>query len=814
MGPFGLTYARLVEQGYAVLPIMPGTKKPGLPCGSDAHGNEKWMGFPDWTTFPSTPVHHKLWAKSTAGIAILTGGRSGDAVALDNDSDDPAIAAALRKVLPDTPVRKKGAKGDTGFYYGPGIPSRSWTINGRKVVEILGTGRQTVLPPTIHPEAGEPYQWTGSKTLEELRPEELPRLSADVVELIDAALAPFGYVPPEVREPRREYDGLDGLDGYDAADDPHRRLNEAALANLRDWVPALGLYNCRPRAGGGYEAVATWRPSTKGRDKRVRNRNLKIAPDGIRDFGADQGYTAIDLVMAARECDLDAAFIFLSEHLDWSGGEPLLDISLDMSKVEMLGLSDDDGGSQASAPQVSAQVIPLFKPAAPSIVPSIPPPIPPEIPPWRSFQESEKGDDSEASSTSTVPSDPELERLTYVPGLLGDIIDWIVANARLPNRVLALAAALIVIGTLIGRRAMGPTGSATHLYIAMVARASGGKDWPCKAAQMLIKAAGAGAHLHPGDITAQSALHRVLTKMPLCAVVINELIRFLNRIVNPRSNGYEQSLVGNLCDLWSTRFTEYGTTTSAQSDLVTVQSPAISLFGTATPDAFWQVLRGAQVAAGLFSRFLVFESYVRPDEQLFLIEPNSVPATLKDDLTELYQFGNNSFEMAKLNDSNIRPDPQPQDWVNAEAKGVYSQLNKWVRGEIDKNPSQEEYLGRITEQAMRLTMIRAAGIAGHRGKVDAAGMTWGGDLASILITRAMKRSQASLPQTARGQFVENLVSYIISQGSVTRRELQQHIKGRYSTRDIADMLKGSIEAGDIILTPNGYAAPPKSTTKK
>ena len=108
-----------------------------------------------------------------------------------------------------------------------------------------------------------------------------------------------------------------------------------------------------------------------------------------------------------------------------------------------------------------------------------------------------------------------------------------------------------------------------------------------------------------------------------------------------------------------------------------------------------------------------------------------------------------------------------------------------------------------------MATIRAAGIAGHRGKVDVAGMTWAADLASLLVTRAMKQSQASLPQTPRGQFVESLVSYIASRGSVKRWELQQHIKGRYNTRDVADMLKGSIEAGDIIATPDGYAkAPP------
>ena len=41
-------------------------------------------------------------------------------------------------------------------------------------------------------------------------------------------------------------------------------------------------------------------------------------PEGIRDFGADQGYTPLDLVMAACDCDLDTAFRFLSERLGWA----------------------------------------------------------------------------------------------------------------------------------------------------------------------------------------------------------------------------------------------------------------------------------------------------------------------------------------------------------------------------------------------------------------------------------------------------------------------------------------------------------------
>ena len=55
------------------------------------------------------------------------------------------------------------------------------------------------------------------------------------------------------------------------------------------------------------------------------------------------------------------------------------------------------------------------------------------------------------------------------------------------------------------------------------------------------------------------------------------------------------------------------------------------------------------------------------------------------------------------------------------------------------------------------------------------------------------------------QFAEKLVGYIERHGSVTRREIQQHIRSRYSTREVMDILAPSIESGEIVKTPAGYA---------
>ncbi|HEX2337256.1 MAG TPA: hypothetical protein VHI72_12345, partial [Hyphomicrobiaceae bacterium] len=164
-------------------------------------------------------------------------------------------------------------------------------------------------------------------------------------------------------------------------------------------------------------------------------------PKGIKDFGDGRGggngftYTPLDLVMAANDCDLDTAFKFLSEHTGWAG---------DRIVIEAPGPEPTLAEAAEPSPAITVK--------APDATPA------PEAKP--------------------TPVD-ELERYARnVPGVMGEVIEWIVATARRPNRVLALAAAIPLVGTLIGRRVAGPTRSATHLYAVAVAPTGAGKQHP------------------------------------------------------------------------------------------------------------------------------------------------------------------------------------------------------------------------------------------------------------------------------------------------------------------------------------------------
>ena len=422
MGAYAQCAEELIALGYAAVPIMGGTKAPGFFCAG------LWVPLPAWQRrfLDKTPSQQQraLWSKGETGIGVVGGRASHGLIGVDVDTDDSAIKPALMQVLPKSPVRKIGAKGETAFYYGPDIAaSRSWNIDSKRVCDLIADGRQTVLPPTMHPD-GVPYRWL-EQPLAAFKPEELPRLPADICDQIDAVLRPLGWEPDAPRPGN----------GFDDADDasPHRQLNDFAMEHLKCWVPKLQLYKCRP-ARGGYEAVAHWRPSSSGRELELRKRNLSIVPKGIKDFGDGRKggtgftYTPLDLVMAASDCDLDTAFKFLSEATGWAKG-----IWID----ELASVTPTAGRT----PQME------------------PPPVSPTEPQAQPQAESVKAK-LDGRGTSADPDWPILDAAAY-HGLAGDVVRALLPNTEADPAALLLQY-LTYAGNMIGRKPFYRQASVNH----------------------------------------------------------------------------------------------------------------------------------------------------------------------------------------------------------------------------------------------------------------------------------------------------------------------------------------------------------------
>ena len=292
ISPYAQVGPNLVAKGYSAIPIMPGSKRPGLAAN---HGMADWTRFCD--RLP-TDMEVGVWSsRPGVGVGVALGTASGGLVAIDIDSEETAIWGAVEALTGVSPVRKRGRKGYTGFFRASAaLKSRPFKFANGDGVDLLAHGRQTVLPPTIHPDTGKPYAWLGDDTLEHVRPEHLPELPDDVADRLAEVLAPFGYVAQPERNATAH---------TDSCDDRWHETNEAALANLDAWVPHLGIG--AKRNGAGWRAQAKWRNGD--------GFNVSFHPKGIKDFVADEGMTPIDVTMKALDMQFGDAADWLKSRL-------------------------------------------------------------------------------------------------------------------------------------------------------------------------------------------------------------------------------------------------------------------------------------------------------------------------------------------------------------------------------------------------------------------------------------------------------------------------------------------------------------------
>ena len=151
----------------------------------------------EWSQYglemPSEDVRsHWLNVYPDANIGLPFGAASG-LCAIDIDTEDEVLDAALMEILPKSPWVRVGAKGRGLIYRWSG--QRNFKLNGedRKMIcEFLGQGNQMVMPPSIHPKTMKPY--TANANLYDLvKAGAIPTLPENIETVLRELLVKKGY---------------------------------------------------------------------------------------------------------------------------------------------------------------------------------------------------------------------------------------------------------------------------------------------------------------------------------------------------------------------------------------------------------------------------------------------------------------------------------------------------------------------------------------------------------------------------------------------------------------------------------------------
>ena len=194
----------------------------------------------------------------------------------------------------------------------------------------------------------------------------------------------------------------------------------------------------------------------------------------------------------------------------------------------------------------------------------------------------------------------DLERLTYVPGIVGDITEWIVRGATRPNRMMALGVGTVVVGTIIGRYVIGPTGSATHLYIVILAPSGYGKGWPFKAGRLLLREVNK-LLIGPGEWSSQVGFVEVLKRSPLIACFVDEIGDEISLLNSQGMNKFVSKTLGTLKKCYNA-WDVIDTAETRNIKTEEVAWPAVSIVGAATPESFFGAFTTRDVDGGLANR--------------------------------------------------------------------------------------------------------------------------------------------------------------------------------------------------------------------
>lgn len=753
--PYAIVGKRLVDMGFSAVPVLPGSKRPGQ------YAKGVWYGENDWQRFGDRlPSKYEIPIWSTwpdAGVCIVLD----DVVkVVDIDSDDPELIEAVLAVLPPCSVRKRGAKGFSVFYQGSAeIVSRPFNIKPQgsmkpiRAVDLLAKGRQTVLPPTIHPETDAPYVWLEGESLADIEPADLPVLPDNVEELIAKALEPFGFTEEEVKR---------DIIGVEAGDSVWREIKDTALANLDSWVPYLGIPLAKKSPGGTYRGAAVWR----GGD----GFNVSFHSDGIRDMAQDMGLTPIDVVMKSRSMtDMDA-LAWLKNKLDYV--DPWLP-SIDFAKVIRT--------------VYARQGQPVFEEE--------------ELEPAPAVVAPDEVEDTEMPPV-VVPSNGLPPHLCEVPGLVGEIVRWLNQTARNPSPTLNLGAALAYVGALAGRRYEGPTKLRTNVYVVGLAASGFGKEHPRAAIKSLASASGTLSKFFGGNkISSSSALRNRVKQNPSLIYMIDEFGGFMRKVTSAKSGNHEKEIAEDLLEMTGTAGSIFMGADYAQNLAEPIHNPNVCIYGTSTPDAFWKSLASGSVADGFLPRFIVLDAGTkRPAPRDPLENVDSPPNRLIEAVREftVHKFGGNLNGITATGSTSMSP--IHARWGEG-GKRVFDKLVDRMFKTMDSGSKDlEPIYARVAENSMRLALVVAAGSDYANPIITEGIMQWAADVAmrssEMLIDQAEERMSDNDRQ-AEYKRVRSIVDRTGKKGT-TPSDVARSLNGIMDRRRMQDVIEQLKDAGQVI----------------
>lgn len=360
------------------------------------------------------------------------------------------------------------------------------------------------------------------------------------------------------------------------------------------------------------------------------------------------------------------------------------------------------------------------------------------------------------------------KHLLRVPGLIGEIKDYIDKTSYKKQPILSLAASIAAVSTVISRRVRTIDFVFPNLYILGVGCTGCGKERAREVVQEIFIEAGCGELVSYDDLASDAAINTALTKTPACLFLIDEVGRFLKAINSPRAPQHLVGIVTTLIKLFSkSRSVYHGKSYANTKNDIEVHNPHLNIYGTTVPTKLYEALDRGQIEDGFLSRFLIFESEDKNPKLIScenLLIPNNILNQIK------------KWQVQEGNLENLYPDLKIIYYTDA-AKKIINELDERIHILSDKiieRDGDPGIISRVPLIARKLALIRACG-NNFQAEITELDSLWACEIAFWIFEHTKKMLEKNLFDSDYEKNLKNCVEYIKRKKYVSKSELHRNL---------------------------------------
>jgi len=412
------------------------------------------------------------------------------------------------------------------------------------------------------------------------------------------------------------------------------------------------------------------------------------------------------------------------------------------------------------------------------------------------------------------------ELYAELPGVMGEIHNFINATSPKPQPALNLGATLAFMAAAIGRRVqLQHWGVRPNIYVIGIAHSGAGKERALSAIKQMAQSAGLFSKLiGVEEVASDAGIIASVMLQPNQIMLLDEVGFLISAANNQKAGVHIVNVISTLLKLYSSSHTKFKGKSYADVDKVeTVDQPCVSLYGCSTPAGLFAALSSKDVTNGLLSRVVLFDGGDH-DPLGQPAAPRSVPETV---LRWLRAWDEVSPIPNPVHREGGEPVVAPLTVPMApEAMAVAEAFEIEMHAAKVKARSRgtDALYVRARENALKFALIRAcaphavtsdAGFVVDRSalQVDGDTMRWAIALSRATIDGMEAGVREEIADTGFEVKLKNLRHFIRKAGptGATLRDISRSAAGRLPQKEREDVLSSLCNAGEVFYVANVHA---------